>query len=125
MCGACGTASVADPVLGPVRTKRQHLIVAATINALCEAEPGAPRVRALADGWLVSGSSGASRLRYTVEELWTDVLHWFNSASARRSLRERQQAYADDPENEGLPALTAGVGSRLAGNAVPDPPVYP
>lgn len=115
MCGACGTSTVADPVLGPVRTRRQHLVVAATINELCAGQPGAPRIRALAEGWMVSGPSGASRLRSTVEELWADVLSCFNSESVQRSLRERQQAYADDPENEGLAALTASVGSRLAG----------
>lgn len=120
MCGACGTTTVADPVLGAVRTKRQHLIVAATVNELCAGQPGAPKVTALADGWLVSGPSGAARLRHTVDDLWTDVISCLRDPSFLRSLRERQLAYAEDPANEGLPARTASVGRRLAGRAVPD-----
>lgn len=117
MCGACGTTTVADPVLGAVRTKRQHLIVAATVNELCAGQPGAPKVTALADGWLVSGPSGAARLRHTVEELWADVISCFGGATFLMSLRKRQLAYADDPANEGLPARTASAGSRLAARA--------
>lgn len=114
MCGACGTTTIADPVLGAVRTKRQHLIVAATVNELCAGQPGVPKVTALADGWLVSGPSGAARLRHTVEELWADVIGCINDTVRLRSLLERQRAYADDPENEGLPARTAHWGSRIA-----------
>lgn len=124
MCGACGTTTVADPVLGPVRTKRQHLIVAGTVNGLCAGQSGAPKVTALADGWLVSGPSGAARLRRTVEELWADVIGRFNDISSLRSLLERQLAYADDPANEGLPARTARVGSGLAGEAAGAVPDY-
>lgn len=113
MCGACGTATVPDPVLGPVRTRRQHLIVANTVNALCSGRPGAPRVTALADGWLVSGPSGAARLFNTVEELWAGVIDGFADVSVRHRLLERQQAYAADPDNAGLPARTALVGSGL------------
>ncbi|MCU1567255.1 MAG: hypothetical protein JWQ56_2192, partial [Pseudarthrobacter sp.] len=55
MCGACGRTTVADPALGPVRTMRQHLIVAATVNTVCAGLPGAPKVTALRDGWLMTG----------------------------------------------------------------------
>jgi hypothetical protein len=74
MCGACGRVTVPDPVLGPVRTIRQHLIVAQTINTVCAGLPGAPKVTALADGWLTSGPSGGTLLCPTVEELWTAIL---------------------------------------------------
>lgn len=126
MCGACGTTTVADPVLGVVRTKRQHLIVAATVNELCAGQPGAPKVSALAEGWLVSPRCGGARLRHTVEELWVDVLDAVTDDSKRESLRERQLAYAEDPAKEGLPSRTARVGSRLlaalAAGVIPDSP---
>jgi len=74
MCGACGQTVVADPVLGPVRTMRQHLIVAQTVNDLCRSWAGAPKVAATAGGWLVSKSTGAIEAVSTVEALWTAVL---------------------------------------------------
>lgn len=114
MCGACGTTTVADPVLGEVRIKGQHLIVAATVNELCAAQPVAPKVTALADGWLVAGPSGVALLRHTVEELWADVFSCFPDVSFIRSPFERQLSYAKDPANEGLPARTA-VWDWLAG----------
>lgn len=70
MCGACGRTTVPDPVLGAVRTLRQHLIVAGTVNTVCEGLPGAPRATALKDGWLLGGASGTALLCHTVEELW-------------------------------------------------------
>lgn len=74
MCGACGRTVVGDPVLGPVRTMRQHLIVAQTINSVCQTWPGAPKVAATSDGWLVSGRTGATVAVATVETLWSAVL---------------------------------------------------
>ncbi|WP_445156070.1 hypothetical protein ACTWLI_07865 [Arthrobacter sp. Hor0625] len=74
MCGACGQTVVADPVLGPVRTMRQHLIVAQTVNDLCRSWPGAPKVAATGGGWLVSRPTGAIEAVSTVEALWTAVL---------------------------------------------------
>lgn len=74
MCGACGRAVVNDPVLGPVRTMRQHLIVAQTINSICHALPGAPKVHATRDGWQVTGTTGGAEAATTVEQLWTAVL---------------------------------------------------
>ena len=74
MCGACGRAVVNDPVLGPVRTMRQHLIVAQTINSISHSWPGAPKVVATRDGWLVSGPTGGAESVTTVEQLWAAIL---------------------------------------------------
>lgn len=74
MCGACGRSVVSDPVLGPNRTMRQHLIVAQTINSVCQTWPGAPKVAATSDGWLVSGPTGAATAIATVEAVWSAVL---------------------------------------------------
>ena len=115
MCGACGRTTVADPALGPVRTMRQHLIVAATINAVCTGIPGAPKVTALKDGWMMAGPSGVSSQCQTVEELWSAVLGCFTDASVLDRLRRRRQAYVADPANAGLPARAAGM--------LPDPAV--
>jgi hypothetical protein len=109
MCGACGRTTVADPALGPVRTMRQHLIVAGAVNAVCTGLPGAPKVTALKDGWLMTGPAGASRQCQTVEELWTAVLGCFTDASVVDRLSGRRQAYAADPANAGLPARAAAL----------------
>ncbi|MDP9984469.1 hypothetical protein J2W14_003894 [Pseudarthrobacter oxydans] len=74
MCGACGRKVVSDPVLGSNRTMRQHLIVAQTVNAICQTWPGAPKVAATSDGWLVSGPTGATAAIATVEAVWSAVL---------------------------------------------------
>ena len=107
MCGACGRTTVADPALGPVRTMRQHLIVAATVNDVCTGLPGSPKVTAIKDGWLMTGAAGSSRQCQTVEELWSAVLGCFTDASVLDRLRRRRQAYAADPDNAGLPARAA------------------
>ena len=120
MCGACGRTTVADPALGPVRTMRQHLIVAATINTVCTRIPGAPKVTALKDGWMMAGPSGASTQCRTVEELWSAVLGCFTDASVLDRLRKRRQAYAADPANAGLPALAAQADGVWPDPAAPD-----
>lgn len=74
MCGACGQTVVNDPVLGPVRTMRQHLIVAQTINNISHSWPGAPKVTATSEGWLISGSKGGAESATTVEQLWAAIL---------------------------------------------------
>lgn len=83
MCGACGRNVVTDPLLGPIRTMRQHMIVAQTINGVCQSWPGAPKVAATSDGWLVSGPTGATAAVATVEALWSAVLP--SSPGARSS----------------------------------------
>lgn len=118
MCGACGTITVSDPVLGPVRTRRMHLIVASTVNELCSGRPGAPKVSALPDGWLVAGPSGSSRVVHTVEELWASVIACFTDTSLLGGLLTEQQTYAADPENAELPARTAWAGSGLTALAI-------
>lgn len=74
MCGACGRSVVSDPVLGQIRTMRQHLIVAQAINSAAQPWPGAPKVAATSDGWLVSGPTGARDAFATVEAVWSAVL---------------------------------------------------
>jgi len=109
MCGACGRTTVADPALGPVRTMRQHLIVAGAVNAVCAGLPGAPKVTALKDGWMMSGALGFSRQCQTLEELWSTVLGCFTDTLVLDRLRLRCLAYAADPANAGLPARAAGL----------------
>ena len=109
MCGVCGRTTVTDPALEAVRTLRQHLIVAGTINNICSGLPGAPKVTALRDGWMVTGPSGTIRQCQTVAELWAAVLACFTRASVLERLRRRQQAFAADPGNAGLAARAAGV----------------
>jgi hypothetical protein len=117
MCGACGSTIVPDPVLGAVRTLRQHLIVAQTVNTVCGGLPGAPKVKALSDGWLLSGPLGATLLCNTVEELWTAVVRGFVGGSQLDALLEHQQAFAADADGAGLPARAVGVGQGLAAAA--------
>ncbi|MCB5290997.1 hypothetical protein BJQ90_00415 [Arthrobacter sp. SO3] len=74
MCGACGRTVVTDPILGPVRTMRQHLIVAQTINSICHSRAGAPKVAATSEGWLVTGPTGSIATVATVEKLWAAIL---------------------------------------------------
>ena len=74
MCGACGRSVVSDPLLGPTRTLRQHLIVAQTINEACQSWPGAPKVAATSSGWLVAGPKGVTEAVSTVDALWSAVL---------------------------------------------------
>ncbi|MCU1553212.1 MAG: hypothetical protein JWM13_698 [Arthrobacter sp.] len=117
MCGACGSAVVPDPVLGAVRTLRQHLIVAQTVNTVCGGLPGAPKVKALTDGWLLSGPSGASLLCHTVEDLWTAVIRGLAPGSQLDALLEHQQAFAAGADGAGLPARAVAVGRGLAAAA--------
>ncbi|MHA7199204.1 hypothetical protein [Arthrobacter alkaliphilus] len=93
---------------------RQHLIVAATVNTICTGLPGAPKVTALADGWMMTGPAGASTQCQTLEELWSAVRACFTDASVVDRLQRRRQAYAADPANAGLPARTAEMLTDLA-----------
>ncbi|WP_294569972.1 hypothetical protein, partial [uncultured Arthrobacter sp.] len=58
---------------GPVRTLRQHLLVASAVNALCAGLPGVPRVLAAGDSWQLRGATGAVTRCDTVAELWAAV----------------------------------------------------
>ncbi len=73
MCGACGRTVVADEVLGPVRTIRQHHLVASAVNALCAGLPGVPRVLAAGESWQLRGVTGSVTRCDTVAELWSAV----------------------------------------------------
>ncbi|MET3919309.1 hypothetical protein [Arthrobacter sp. UYEF20] len=108
---------MADPALGAVRTMRQHLIVAGTINSVCTGLPGAPKVTALSDGWMMSGPSGASWQCHTVEELWAAVIAGLGGTPQLIRLLGRQEAYAVDPENAGLPSRVAAIGRTLTSTA--------
>ena len=124
MCGACGRTTVPDPVLGPARTLRQHLIVAGSVNTVCAGLPGAPRVTALKDGWLIGGASGAARLCHTVEELWGAAVGCFADPILLGCLLGRLQAYRGRPENEGLPARGSPCRNRpcsSSGRSCPNP----
>ena len=96
MCGACGRSVVSDPVLGPIRTLRQHLIVAQTINEACQSWPGAPKVAATSSGWLVSGPKGAIEAVSTVEALWSAVLRG-RPGLQRQDLRAAGDLGAGEP----------------------------
>jgi hypothetical protein len=118
VCGACGRTTLPDPALDVVRTLRQHLIVAATVNRLCKGLPGAPKVTALKDGWLITGPSGTARLRHTLDELWTAAVGCFADMSILGCLLGRLQAFTLDPDNAGLPARVADIGRGLTVAAV-------
>ncbi|WP_427174855.1 hypothetical protein [Arthrobacter sp. 92] len=96
---------MSDPVLGPVRTMRQHLIVAQTVNGVCQTWPGTPKVAATGDGWLVSGPTGATVAVATVEALWSAVL------------RSRPQAGPPDlqPAEASGAAEDAGAAAGIGG----------
>ena len=111
MCGACGRSVVSDPVLGPNRTMRQHLIVAQTINSVCQTWPGAPKVAATSGGWLVSGPTGATVAIATVEALWSAVLP---SNPGMRSLDMKKFAHGPGTaEYAGAAAHLGGVGASV------------
>lgn len=114
MCGACGRVVVPDDVLGPMRTLRQHLVVAQVVNEVCRRLPGVPRVTALADGWLITEATGKTRVCRTVEETWFAVI----AAGADRpsrldQLREEFAAHARAPVATGLSARVVDVGRAL------------
>ena len=112
MCGACGRRTVHDPTLGSVRTMRQQIIVAQTINAVCRTVPGAPRVTALADTWLTVGATGTTKLCDTVEVVWTAIIDGLNSDVT--ALLKAQKVHAADPVNAGLAARVTELGRALA-----------
>ena len=107
---------MSDPVLGPNRTLRQHLIVAQTINSVCQTWPGAPKVAATSDGWMVSGPTGATAAVATVEALWSAVL-----PSNPESRSSNLHHFVHEPGAElSLRVLT--LGCQLAHKADEPPP---
>ena len=114
MCGACGRSVVSDPVLGPIRTMRQHLIVAQTINSAAQSWPGAPKVAATSIGWLVSGPKGVTQAVATVEAVWSAVLR--GSPGARSW--DLPHA-ADGPGVLDGPGVPGAPGAPAVGNLEP------
>lgn len=111
MCGACGQTVVRDPLLGQVRTLRQHLIVAQTVNQVCQFWAGAPKVTATSSGWLVSRPTGATEAVSTVEALWNAVLGATAGARARNHALDARPV----PESGAgdLPNRVLALGRRL------------
>jgi hypothetical protein len=123
MCGACGRNVVSDPVLGSIRTLRQHLIVAQTINGASQSWPGAPKVAATSGGWLVSGPTGATVAVSTVQALWSAVLLG-RPGLQRQDLRAAGDLGAGEPGagEPGAGELGAGeLGTGALGAGEPDP----
>jgi hypothetical protein len=113
MCGACGRSVVSDPVLGPTRTLRQHLIVAQTINGACQSWPGAPKVAATSGGWLVAGPKGVTESVSTVEALWSAVLRG-SPAARSQDLRRTADLETEDLETGELSLLVLKLGQHMA-----------
>ena len=113
MCGACGRTTVHDPTLGHIRTMRQHLFVAQAVNAICGQFPGAPRVTALPNGWLMSGATGSTALCDTVRELWTTIMDGASCRNINR-LIAAQKAHLAAAVNTELAAEVAYLGLALA-----------
>ncbi|WP_104168650.1 hypothetical protein [Arthrobacter sp. SX1312] len=88
MCGACGRAVIADPVLGPVRRMRDLLLVAQMVNVLVDGLPGRPVVRVIGEGWIVAGRTGRTSTCDTVRELWLAMLD-HGRADATSCIAER------------------------------------
>ncbi len=112
MCAACGKDVRKDPVLGTERTLRQHMIVAATINNVCRDQRGAPKVTALADGWLVSGASGTSMLCRTVDQVWATVGRLLPAASVLPALLTEASFHLQKTGEEDLPRRTILAGAQ-------------
>ncbi|WP_104180918.1 hypothetical protein [Arthrobacter sp. B0490] len=83
MCGACGRTVVADPVLGSVRTTRDLLLVAQTVNAITSGLPGRPVVRVAGDGWVLPGRTGTTTSCDTVEQVWSALVSIHASGASR------------------------------------------
>lgn len=112
MCGACGRTVVPDPILGPVRTLRQHLIVAQTVNEFCRSWAGAGKVAATSGGWLVSRPTGATEAVSTVEALWIAVLRG-NPAACSPDLRG-PLAYRPERLAGDISSHVLALGQRLS-----------
>ena len=114
MCGACGKDVRKDPVIGAQRTLRKHMIVASTINGLCRDQRGAPKVRALTDGWLIAGPSGTSVLCHTVDDVWAAVARMFPDPPVLAILLSEASLPRQTTGEEDLPRRTILAGTRHA-----------
>ena len=108
MCGACGRAVYPDSVMGNEHTLRKRILVAQTVTAVCAGLPGAPRIKALAQGWTVSGATGSIALCDTVAEIWLAVL-----GRGRPLLQRALQARALAEEPDSLSANVVSLGLRV------------
>jgi hypothetical protein len=107
---------VSDPVLGPTRTLRQHLIVAQTINGACQSWPGAPKVAATSSGWLVAGPKGVTETVSTVDALWSAVLRGRPGARWQDLRRAAGDLGAGDLETGDLSLRVLKLGHEMARN---------
>ena len=114
MCGACGKNVRKDPIVGAQRTLRKHMIVASTINGACRDQPGAPKVTALAEGWLVTGPSGTSALCHTVDDVWATVACMFSDPPVLATLLSAASLALQPTGEEDLTQRTILAGVRQA-----------
>jgi hypothetical protein len=114
MCGACGKDITKDPVIGDQRTLRKHLIVASTINGVWRDQRGAPKVLALAEGWLVTGPSGTSVLCSMVDDVWATVARLFFDPPVLATLLSEAALRLQTTGEEDLPRRTILAGARHA-----------
>lgn len=89
MCGACGRSVVTDPVLGPIRTKRDMLMVAHLVNAVAARLPGAPVLQVSGDTWALTGATGTTLSCHTVEQVWRGLLDCMRGADRSSALAVR------------------------------------
>ena len=120
MCGACGSISYSDSVLGKEPTSRKRILVAQVVTAACAGLPGAPRITSLPEGWSVSGATGSIQLCHTVRDIWLAVrdrggLH----------LQQALEARALVVEADSLEANVVGLGLRLTLQRQIDSPLAP
>ncbi|WP_247828116.1 hypothetical protein [Arthrobacter antioxidans] len=121
MCGACGRAVIADPVLGPVRRMRDLLLVAQLVNVLADGLAGGPVVRVIGEGWIVAGRTGRTTPCDTVRELWLAMLDHGRGAGATSCIAERiarslpgASPLADRVLREGMAAVNDSRGGAAS-----------
>jgi hypothetical protein len=73
MCGACGRGVADDPVFPDGRTTRGNLIAAQMIVELCPSPAGRVKVRATAEGFVLSVPGGRQIVCTTVDAVWATL----------------------------------------------------